>query len=147
MRSSDNQTLTVQEDRKQIFCICSGETVNDCSVCAPAPVHCPHPCLTLQVEHCQHSYGCRKDRETGKHLGHPLGHQCPPRCCSGCDSHNREIPALWGTSHASWGNRETWYIHALFLQFCITNLSSLALKGAKILCQDRKTKETILTCH
>lgn len=97
MRSSDNQTLTVQEDRKQIFCICSGETVNNCSVCAPAPVHCPHLCLTMEVEQCQHSCGCRKDRETGKHLGHPLGHQCPPRCCSGCDSQSQQgDPSLMG---------------------------------------------------
>lgn len=51
---------------------------------------CPHPCLALEVDHCQHSCGCRKDRETGKHLGHPLGHQCPPRCCSGYDSQSQQ---------------------------------------------------------
>lgn len=38
-------------------------------------LHCPHPCWTLQVEHCQHSCGCKEDRGTGKNLGHPLGHQ------------------------------------------------------------------------
>lgn len=56
------------------------------------------------------------------------------------------------------GSSEPRQIHAVFLHFCIINLTWFAPKGAGILCQDRKKKkkkmetttsspdETILTC-
>lgn len=135
MRSSDNQLLTAQEDRKQISCICSGERVNDPSVCAPAPVHCPHPCCHWKWSTVSTAVGAGSTgRQGGTWVTHWVTRVHQDVAVGMTVSHDREIPALRGISHASWGTRETQHIHALFLQFCITNLSSLAVKGAKILC-------------
>lgn len=162
MKSSDSLTLAAQEERKQVSCICSGEQVTDLSACDPAPACCPH----LQARHWKWSTAstaagaCRAGRWEGTwltqlpHTGPLISTEMlqwvlqlamPGKC--------QPYPA--SPMHLG-GSREPWQIHALFLQFCIINLSWLASKGAGILCWDRKKKmetatgspdETILTCH
>lgn len=135
----------------------------DFSVCDPAPARRPYP----QARRWKRSAAstaagaCRAGRRGGTGLAQPphigllisnemlqqvLQLVTPGKC--------RPYPT--SPTHLGW-SREPWQIHALFLQFCITNLRWFApkKKSAGILCQHRDKKmetatcspnETILTC-